>query len=75
MCLSSFLQNSFLGLSTINFFIWNADSASQVDDITGFLLVLLTKCYLGKKILRQGVEQEILDDFIIKEGCIVPNLL
>lgn len=39
-----------------------------MDDITGFLLVLLTKCYLGKKILGQGVEQEMLDDFIIKEG-------
>lgn len=52
MYLSLFLQNSFLGLSAINFFIWNADSTSQVDDITGFFLVLLTKCYLGgKKIL------------------------
>lgn len=63
-----FLQNSFLGLSAINFFMWNADSTGQVDDITGFLLVLLTKCYLGKKILGQGVEQEMLNDFILKEG-------
>jgi len=52
--LSSFLQNSFLGLSAINFFIWNADSTSQVDDITVFFIGIAYKVLFGEKNSRVG---------------------
>lgn len=49
MCLLS--SRTVCSLSAIDFFVWNADSTTQVDDTTVFLLVLLTKCYLREKIV------------------------
>lgn len=50
MHLSSLLQTSFHSLSAINFFIWNADSTSQVDDYNCFLIGVAYKVlFRGEK--------------------------